>query len=343
MPLDYYEEPEIPLIIPGQQGNKGDTGSAGPMGLAGSMMFPLDPDEPEIVIPIPGPAGNKGDTGAAGTFNQAVIDAEVLSVMGSSVIRKYKAGDKAVNNSAAMQNDDDLFFTVDANTSYSIDLLLHVNCANSGPDFKFDFTGPAASAIACVWNAYTPAGATEGDGALVAYSTAQLCSVNNTDIVIRVRGYVKTAGTSGTLRLRWAQNGAVAVDTLLKAGSWLIAHNQSQALAFGNITPLVGQPGMPGLDAEDPEFVMPIPGRTGDIGPRGYTGMQGPPGMEGIDAEESDPQWTFPSQILPLNNVPMPLASVEFNQQQSLQFRIENRTSDPGAPAIGQVWFRTDL
>jgi hypothetical protein len=24
-------------------------------------------------------------------------------------------------------------------------------------------------------------------------------------------------------------------------------------------------------------------------------------------------------------------------------FRIENRTSDPGAPAVGQIWLRTDL
>lgn len=38
-----------------------------------------------------------------------------------------------------------------------------------------------------------------------------------------------------------------------------------------------------------------------------------------------------------------PTASVEFNQQQALQLRIENRTSDPGSPAIGQIWLRTDL
>ena len=24
-------------------------------------------------------------------------------------------------------------------------------------------------------------------------------------------------------------------------------------------------------------------------------------------------------------------------------FRVENRTSDPGAPAVGQIWLRTDL
>lgn len=36
-------------------------------------------------------------------------------------------------------------------------------------------------------------------------------------------------------------------------------------------------------------------------------------------------------------------ASIEFAQQQALQFVIENRTSDPGAPVAGQVWLRVDL
>ncbi len=44
-----------------------------------------------------------------------------------------------------------------------------------------------------------------------------------------------------------------------------------------------------------------------------------------------------------LNEFGEPTGSVEFNQQQSLQFRLENRTSDPGSPAVGQIWLRTDL
>jgi hypothetical protein len=38
-----------------------------------------------------------------------------------------------------------------------------------------------------------------------------------------------------------------------------------------------------------------------------------------------------------------PNGSVQFAQQQALQFRIENRTSDPGSPAVGEIWLRTDL
>ena len=38
-----------------------------------------------------------------------------------------------------------------------------------------------------------------------------------------------------------------------------------------------------------------------------------------------------------------PVAAVNFNGQQALAFRLENRTSDPGSPATGQMWLRTDL
>lgn len=34
---------------------------------------------------------------------------------------------------------------------------------------------------------------------------------------------------------------------------------------------------------------------------------------------------------------------LDFSSEQALNFRIENRTSDPGSPAVGQVWLRTDL
>ena len=35
--------------------------------------------------------------------------------------------------------------------------------------------------------------------------------------------------------------------------------------------------------------------------------------------------------------------SADFNGQQIVNFRIENRTTDPSSPAVGQMWLRTDL
>ena len=44
-----------------------------------------------------------------------------------------------------------------------------------------------------------------------------------------------------------------------------------------------------------------------------------------------------------LNELQNPDGSVEFNTQQALQVRVENRTTDPGSPSDGQIWLRTDL
>lgn len=44
-----------------------------------------------------------------------------------------------------------------------------------------------------------------------------------------------------------------------------------------------------------------------------------------------------------LNAITVPSGSVNFNNQQATSFRIENRTSDPGTPTVGQLWLRTDL
>lgn len=44
-----------------------------------------------------------------------------------------------------------------------------------------------------------------------------------------------------------------------------------------------------------------------------------------------------------LDAISAPVGSVNFNDQQATSFRIENRTSDPGTPTVGQVWLRTDL
>lgn len=44
-----------------------------------------------------------------------------------------------------------------------------------------------------------------------------------------------------------------------------------------------------------------------------------------------------------LSDVEAPTASVNFAQQQATSFVIENRTSDPTSPVVGQLWLRTDL
>ena len=52
---------------------------------------------------------------------------------------------------------------------------------------------------------------------------------------------------------------------------------------------------------------------------------------------------TFPPDVHALDDHSVPIGPVDFAQQQSQRFVIENRTSDPGAPVAGEIWLRTDL
>ncbi len=65
--------------------------------------------------------------------------------------------------------------------------------------------------------------------------------------------------------------------------------------------------------------------------------------ISGVPAAHAASHKNGGSDEILLNEFGEPTGSVEFNQQQSLQFRLENRTSDPGSPAVGQIWLRTDL
>lgn len=60
-----------------------------------------------------------------------------------------------------------------------------------------------------------------------------------------------------------------------------------------------------------------------------------------VAADVSDLATTV--QAYTLDSFADPVASVDFSQEQALQFVIENRTSDPVSPVTGQLWLRTDL
>ena len=53
-----------------------------------------------------------------------------------------------------------------------------------------------------------------------------------------------------------------------------------------------------------------------------------------ITVSGSGAVWTLD---LNLATIAAPTTPVNFSQQQATQFRIENRTSDPGSPAVGEI------
>lgn len=128
----------------------------------------------------------------------------------------YKVADEIVNNSAAFQDDNELFVSLAANAVY--EGWLHV-VYNSGttPDLKWQFTKPS--------------GATQNDWAFLGYSTASALTYGTGGQSATAGGLggktvadawgLITTTNAGQLQWQWAQNTANASDTTVYAGSYL--------------------------------------------------------------------------------------------------------------------------
>ena len=142
-----------------------------------------------------------------------------LSDSGADVVTVIKSVDEIVNNSATLQDDDALFFDVDANQVWTFDFVLQANSGTT-PDLRFAVTAPAGS-ICDVGYENTEFAATVGQYGC-GVTTNRVASSGN-DEVIRVTGTVRTSGTAGQVTLQWAQFTANASDSTVYSGSYVQA------------------------------------------------------------------------------------------------------------------------
>lgn len=136
---------------------------------------------------------------------------------------KVKTGNETVSNSATLQADDDLAgFIIDASGTYVFWGLLH--CAlKSASDFKAAMV--LASAPTEVIMNIGGHGATMTDvydGQDGNTDKAALTVSGDDDpVLIFVEGVIVNDSDATTATLQWAQNSAVAEDTILRAGSFI--------------------------------------------------------------------------------------------------------------------------
>ena len=136
----------------------------------------------------------------------------------------FKAAEaQVVNNSTAFVNDSHLALPLPfANARYMLDGLWFYDSGTTA-DIKWDWTGPAGFTM--------PHWAVTGDNTSlvvsVSGSTAASTAVTRggagigTFESVTLKGMVVTAGTTGTLQLRWAQSALEAVNTRMKIPSWI--------------------------------------------------------------------------------------------------------------------------
>lgn len=152
----------------------------------------------------------------------------LLSLVQPLYVRK--AANESVLSSTALQDDDELFLTVEASAVYEILTLVNYSSGTT-EDFKYDFTGPAGSDFFYAPNSGDPADndqftltnyglATFGTG--VSTNGDSLAAAN--PHVMYPYGLLRTSVTAGTFRFRFAQNTSGAgTAAICRAGSFMVA------------------------------------------------------------------------------------------------------------------------
>lgn len=144
-------------------------------------------------------------------------DLKVTGIGGLLYARKTSA--ETVNNSAALQNDDELALSLPANSTLECELRIKQS-SGATPGFKADFTLPSGA----TWvDAFFIAGAT-GTLQFGPMPNASITGISGTgsDATLLIK-FTVTTTNAGTLQLRWAQNTANASNTTVQAGGILTA------------------------------------------------------------------------------------------------------------------------
>jgi hypothetical protein len=137
-----------------------------------------------------------------------------------------KTADESVISTTVLHDDAELVLTLEANVTYELQCHILVD-SNTTADFNSSFSGPAgytsvwmtdglATSVAGQEGIISRQSRVQGDSWPTGGSGASTYGVH------RPCGYVTTAGTAGAFRFRWAQNTSTAVNTFVRAGSWMM-------------------------------------------------------------------------------------------------------------------------
>lgn len=151
-------------------------------------------------------------------------------ILASSDVNTYfvplvviKPGQTGRASTTTMTNDPDLVIGLAASASYAVNGVIFYDGAASSADFKFTFTIPASSSGQYFAAHQNLSGAFVGafQSNWTDTVTANTTGVS-TIMCVGIQGILQT-GSSGNLRLQWAQNTSSGTNTHVDIQSYLVA------------------------------------------------------------------------------------------------------------------------
>jgi hypothetical protein len=143
-----------------------------------------------------------------------------------------KDADEVVNNSAVLQNDDELVVTLPPNGLFEIEVYLAVDANSDTSDLIIDYTTTGdVTEHETAARAYHGRGTNSTSLSNSGATNSQWTSSFGTDVnygldasgwaLVMEKLIAETFDQGGTLQLRWCQANAEANDTVMKAGSYM--------------------------------------------------------------------------------------------------------------------------
>jgi hypothetical protein len=134
-----------------------------------------------------------------------------------------KGSDESVTSSTTLQNDNELFVSVDANASYIFACYLNYEGGTTGSgDLKWLWALPAGATMRYAAPHINASSTTILDTTYTeAITVISRTNTAGTLLGVTMEGVLVTSSTAGTMQLTWAENTSDSTPTIIHAGSSL--------------------------------------------------------------------------------------------------------------------------
>ena len=146
-----------------------------------------------------------------------------LGNAGQGLLIKSKTADESVTSSAAMQDDDELFFPVGANENWSAFLSVQATAATAQPDIQFQFTAPSGAVCDISYSLLNSPSSGAGANQACGVAQVNIAIGAGENVILFITANIKNGSTAGNVNFQWAQNSSNATATTVLTGSFVHA------------------------------------------------------------------------------------------------------------------------
>lgn len=153
------------------------------------------------VVTVDGKVVDVGDDVSIVDGKVVVVDAttdDILARLG--IVIATKTGGESLSEDTTLQDDDDLFLSMIANSTYEFELTIDVEAQNTVPDMDIDFSVPSGTV-----GGYTWVMPTTGDSGIGVIGVQERIPLDTPRRPLLITGVITTSSTTGNLQFKWAQ------------------------------------------------------------------------------------------------------------------------------------------